>query len=374
MIPIEYRLDANAEKEYIEKVLPCIKTKEFYAAELEKILKTMEKKGHSAGKKIMDDAQRFSAEYPNYFYLCKWLVLSYEELEHVKEYLDQIIENDLVRLNVSAKVIWSDIQEIKSYHDLKNRRSKHYTGHLGLKELLRTKISYDEIFEKFEAFKKFYDKFSIEEIGRWIVEKTGTKVCPYCNISYTYNRGSMVTAQLDHFFPKSEYPIFSLSFYNLVPSCSACNKTKSAGLEKLTSPYKVKAFENLRITWNYKCNSTKSQTKYNKDNSLKALEEMIEIEILTSEEAEKNNISKMKIDEAYQQHTDYAGEIINKVKTYANPSAQKLICNICDSIKIAPDEVERFYFGNYLKKADLQKRPLAKMASDFYEEYRKLCK
>lgn len=53
-------------------------------------------------------------------------------------------------------------------------------------------------------------------------------VCPYCNRNFINNRGVRASGrQFDHFFSKDETPYFALSLYNLVPSCSTCNHTKS---------------------------------------------------------------------------------------------------------------------------------------------------
>lgn len=53
-------------------------------------------------------------------------------------------------------------------------------------------------------------------------------VCPFCNRQYITSWEDMKkekksTADLDHFFPKSEYPLFALSLFNFVPSCQVCN-------------------------------------------------------------------------------------------------------------------------------------------------------
>lgn len=32
--------------------------------------------------------------------------------------------------------------------------------------------------------------------------------------------------ELDHYYPKSKYPFLCVSFYNLIPICSSCNKAK----------------------------------------------------------------------------------------------------------------------------------------------------
>lgn len=68
--------------------------------------------------------------------------------------------------------------------------------------------------------------------------------CPYCNAAYTlyiegkedkYDENNILSKcnirramfQFDHYFPKEKFPIFSISFYNLIPSCTCCNQKKS---------------------------------------------------------------------------------------------------------------------------------------------------
>ena len=86
-----------------------------------------------------------------------------------------------------------------------------------------------------------------------IIDGIGLKVCPYCGQTYIgrfkYKRenGTMhvAKAQIDHFFPKGQYPFLALSYANFIPSCPACNMSHkhiedvvdSHGLMKLMSPY-----------------------------------------------------------------------------------------------------------------------------------------
>lgn len=88
-------------------------------------------------------------------------------------------------------------------------------------------------------------------IGRnWLVEQLDISVCPYCNIrdlphiSYlkVQNRKNPIyLLDFDHFYPKAWFPWFSLSFYNLVPSCLPCNQRlkgqRKATFEKYVHPF-----------------------------------------------------------------------------------------------------------------------------------------
>lgn len=73
----------------------------------------------------------------------------------------------------------------------------------------------------------------------------GIRVCIYCNINYIYTIDDSQTLEteeesskksvgsgevqliarpeLDHYLPKSKFPMFQMSFENLIPSCSICN-------------------------------------------------------------------------------------------------------------------------------------------------------
>lgn len=82
---------------------------------------------------------------------------------------------------------------------------------------------------------RLWDIFGYKEldtlIGRdWLLEQLNIKVCPYCNIQLlpklarAGKKKDMHLLEMDHFLPKSLYPYFSLSFYNLIPACLNCNQ------------------------------------------------------------------------------------------------------------------------------------------------------
>lgn len=52
-------------------------------------------------------------------------------------------------------------------------------------------------------------------------DENGLTVCPYCDIDTLNNIGNR---EIEHFAPKSKYPFISMHPYNLISSCSSCNK------------------------------------------------------------------------------------------------------------------------------------------------------
>ncbi|AMJ41011.1 hypothetical protein [Anaerotignum propionicum] len=105
-------------------------------------------------------------------------------------------------------------------------------------KLIFTDYFYDEFFAKQTIWNiinkstkskcftraQFHDNFK---------EENRIHVCPYCDIDTTYNIGNN---QVEHFLPKSKYPLLSMNAYNLVSSCIACNSTFEGKSDNLLTP------------------------------------------------------------------------------------------------------------------------------------------
>lgn len=83
---------------------------------------------------------------------------------------------------------------------------------------------------------------------RNLFEKMDVKVCPYCNQQYINSiADGRYLGDLDHVFPKKIYALFSLSLWNLVPSCKACNQTFKRGhIAHILNPT-MRGFDNEAI-------------------------------------------------------------------------------------------------------------------------------
>lgn len=95
-------------------------------------------------------------------------------------------------------------------------------------------------------------------------------VCPYCNREYTFTIGDVnnkgVRPEIDHFFPKSDYPYLSCSLYNFVPSCHICNHGKRDFGEGILYPYKEEFGINFPFRVKFGKESGKSNDLINIDN------------------------------------------------------------------------------------------------------------
>lgn len=369
MIPIRFRLSDSEKLEYIKKIILLFDPIEIvkFSNRIKYFLILMKKKGYMRSWIFELEAKKYIMDYPSQYYFCMWLVLPYEELDDIKRFINKkFIEKDLKK--ICMYMISYKKKEIKNYMALNDRRGISYINP-AINVYLKRIIFYDIIYKCFSKFKDIYSSsFSKKNINNWIIDKTQVNVCPYCNLAYTYNRGMNTTAQLDHFFSKAEYPMFSLCFYNLIPSCPACNHIKSDKQNEITSPYKENAFNNFKISWEYGKYGG-GGIKYNNIKSLINLERDIKIVLRPSCIEEQNNIESMNIEDAYNQHKDYASEIIKKVRIYSNKHSQKLIIAMGKQVGIKTSEVERFYLGNYVDETQLGNRILSKLTSDFYLEY-----
>lgn len=200
---------------------------------------------------------------------------------------------------------------------------------------------------------KLYEKFSEKNINNKIISKSGVAVCPYCNRSFINNRSnSKTSAQLDHFYPKNRYPLFAISLYNLVPSCSACNHIKHK--ENISvSPYDE----------TYDFEKGYSITYIPKSVDFIQNSDEIEIDFEYKDDRLQTNIKEMKIYNVYQLHHDYVLEIIKKSIVYNSTQINELMSGFPDIFN-SKEEIIRLIFGNYIEPKDFNRRPLSRLTRD----------
>lgn len=367
MIPINKRLDLKEEKEYVLKVKECMNAAQWNSLRkcIRWIFIDIIKCDYNLYKELRAISTCRKKEEGKDYRIYSWLTMNYNLLERIKNYIDSnYIAISLKNYNSILKKY--KYKELQSYCDLVRRRKLPYDKQKIVSVELNKSNNYDRIYLEFTECKNVYDQFSKRRVNDWIIGKANVNVCPYCNLSYTYNRKEKVTAQLDHFFSKSEYPMFSLCYYNLIPSCPACNHIKLDNSEKMSSPYEENAFENMEITWRLFDGSNPNEK------TLRELSNVIQINIESNKAGDINNIKIMELNEAYNYHKEYASEIIKKMQSYLDEDSKKLIQSIAFKNAISDDEIEYFYFGTCLDEAKNTDRILSKMVRDFAKQYMKM--
>ncbi len=211
---------------------------------------------------------------------------------------------------------------------------------------------------RFKIFGKEYDNWITRtKYGAYrFVKELDLKTCPYCNRNYTFtvvNANGKMRPQIDHFYPKSKYPFFAMSFYNLIPSCPSCNHTKKEKFSNdLINPYIVK---NKDISFTYIPNKINfSEVEKNRYNF-----NSFDIEI----SGNSANIEIFKLKELYKQHKDIVLELLIKKAYYPKSYIEEL-----SKFGFSEDEIYRYLFSNYKQDKDLHKRPLSKLIKDISSE------
>jgi len=302
--------------------------------------------------------QEYNSELEHNMPLIKLTIADYKNKKYINhEDLKKIcIENSLEgSLSTKQKCITL----IENHLDLNTHKS------ISIIKKMKTKIL-NKILEK--IFLNFYSSTwdnpkKIKNYDRYdFVAKHRLKTCPYCNMGYILigkdkNKKKGLRPDIDHFFPKSIYPYLAMSFYNLIPSCVVCNRTKGSKdtfKDELLSPYEI---DNNAVKFTYR----PSKVNFNQVQKRHFKFQTFSIEVITNDE---NSNNYFKLDKLYIQHKDIVQELLIKKTIYTKSYIDELKKNFY----FTDDEIYRFLLCNYKENDKFNKRPLSKLIRDISEE------
>ena len=285
-----------------------------------------------------------------------------------KEIVSNLSDNDIkclkyLKRNIK-KIVGGDLETLQAViNEVTNEISKKYKKNDSKPKIYQA-VKHIFVDRGYEAK---ISTTSDTSIAYKLVENLGIKTCPYCNRNYIsfVNKKRKTRPQLDHFYPKAIYPFLACSFYNLIPSCSACNHMKSDD-----DSYKDEKDGNLVHPYNVKDGDFTFSYTFDNLDILKSIDEKNirfedeeKIKITLDRKYEKNN-EYFQLETIYQNHKDIVIELILKEINYPKSYIDELIKNGFGT----EEEIYRFIFSNYLKTDDLHKRPLSKLTRDIVEE------
>jgi hypothetical protein len=219
-----------------------------------------------------------------------------------------------------------------------------------------------------------YDWFSKKTNSHYggydLAKKLNVKTCPYCNRNYTVTvadtKNRVVRPDFDHFFPRKQYPLLSLSFYNLIPSCSICNRTIKNQAKitygKYIHPYEEGFGEALKI--NFFPKNTDSAVGIKTDFDILTITNAIQME-----KAQRclESFRLFKLKELYEEsHNTEIADIIRK-HSVSNGRYLEMLNEAFPNLG-SFEELYRIAFGNYYSEDALEKRPLSKLVRDIVEQ------
>ncbi len=203
-----------------------------------------------------------------------------------------------------------------------------------------------------------------------LAKELNVNTCAYCNRVYTFTVISesgigVISPTIDHFFDKAKNPLFALSFYNLIPSCTNCNSIlkgcKELSLEDYVHPY-LGGFGG-HAKFNYIPLDVDSLI--GESVNLKVFIDLDELSPINHQI--KNNIDLFQLDIIYTQHGDQVRELIKKKIMSNNRYIEILRHETYKGLSLTLEESYRLAFGNYYSESEFSKRPLSKMIKDLVE-------
>lgn len=202
-----------------------------------------------------------------------------------------------------------------------------------------------------------------------LAKQLNVKCCPYCNMHYTLyaeEKGNkepkLAKFQFDHFYSESQYPMFSMSLYNLIPSCSICNNSKLD--KKLTLSYHPYHSDI--------CKQFKFELAIDNPANIfcgQKINDLINVNFIAKDPKKQSELDgflqTFHLKALYQRHGDIAQEAFDKA--YELPYYSNIKNFNCIS-SIEPEFIKRLWFGTYLNEKDIEKRPLTKFRQDIREQ------
>lgn len=240
------------------------------------------------------------------------------------------------------RVIVAKPSQIDAWVDYIKLRPSHLRGLMAMIQ--------DEMVPYYEVLAKEY--------GHSLVNDLDIQTCPYCNRQFIQSFEAIRSErpELDHFYPKSLYPMFCLSFYNLIPVCHSCNHVKLDD-EIGVNPYSRAFNSRFVIT------DKKKGVKLSPSKIYRLTKKQIGLKLDGKSLDEDKNSRVLGLESVYGEHTDYVKELIDKSMAY-DTYAQKALVESFQGAGYHPRQVYDFVWGKHLLDAEYEDRPLSKLTKD----------
>lgn len=191
----------------------------------------------------------------------------------------------------------------------------------------------------------------------------GLLVCPYCNRNYVNSRGKALGSEMDHFYNKNKYPMFAISLYNFIPSCSTCNRIKWIKELKI-NPFLRDDTNRIKFDITIDVDGYKIDFIHDLNGNVKDKNNIEEF---------KKDVITLRLDEAYEIHDIEIKEMVERERKFGSEYREFLK-------KIFPEEgselekkIDVLIYGDVVFTPDeeLVNKSLGKFKKDVYEKIKK---
>lgn len=270
----------------------------------------------------------------------------YKKIDHIQDLYIKGIFDKLINPYLDKIVIGNPIELLQCH----NRISPYLRSHIHAE--VESVFKYQGWFDR--KRKNRYDAYDL-------ADNLDIPTCIYCNRIYTktvVNPSKTTRPTFDHWFPKEQFPLLGLSFFNLIPSCSICNsgvKGKNAfDINTHFHPYlknnNPEDLINFKYSYDHKDYST------------------FKFKIVNSNDFSKKSTEAFKLREIYETHEDEITDLRRLRDIYSDKYLHILKNNVLKNTMVSDEEIYRLAFGTHLDETMFDRRPLSKMKKDILEE------
>lgn len=209
-----------------------------------------------------------------------------------------------------------------------------------------------------------YENWFQKKYSKVFLNKLNLDTCTYCNRNYTLNLvDNRTRAELDHWFPKEKYPILSLSFYNLIPSCHSCNHIKGSpninwleALDNYVHPYLIEKRQTFKFGFNYNL----SLNDYN-----------VEIDVVKGSKIEKTLIAN-NLKEIYSSNANKELKDLIDLRYKYSDNYIDILINKTFKGLMTEEEIYRMVFNVEIDQKNYHQRPFSKFKHDVIKELKNI--
>lgn len=253
--------------------------------------------------------------------------------------------------------------------DFENLCKRNYYTDVSLRKSV---VNYLFNYDSFSSISKKYDAYQL-------TKNLQSDTCLYCNRNYTLTverkeNEKIIRPELDHFFPQHSYPLFAVSFYNLIPSCHICNSnlkgSEEFDLKDYYHPY-LGSFDDHAVKFTYR--------PLNAMAFFDGLDDGLMIKLNTKsvsspfKERIEKNIEVFKLNNIYTYHEPLIKQL-QELKRLSNSnyldwiSKKVFVDEDGNSLLTNEKEVYEVVMLNFYNSVDYSKRPMAKFMKDIAVE------
>lgn len=201
-----------------------------------------------------------------------------------------------------------------------------------------------------------------------VTEWKGAKACTYCNRNYIFTistgnrkKDKVARPELDHWYAKSKYPLLSMNYFNLIPSCSTCNSSvKGSSDFDVTTHVHPYLQKKSNPSFSFCYNPAAPQW------------EKVTIDDRQASDREKSTIDAFKLKTVYNCHADLEAKELYDLAVRHGARYLKDLLGLLkeDFPDKAEQDIYRMLFGAELEPHRFGERPMSKFKYDLLKQMR----